>query len=158
MANGKEQPSVPTEYGLGQALNLLADQKELSPQLFLAALSLTNLLGIVDYLNHVQGPTQAMGSNRANPDKQALTSTLMSLLAADGSGDKKDALLSGLMSTLGTGGSGKKLDPATLLTLASSLAGSTEKNPTTPAKYASDQPSSANKGQADVQELKTRRG
>ncbi|HHY93282.1 MAG TPA: hypothetical protein GX511_08065, partial [Firmicutes bacterium] len=60
-------------------------------------------------------------------DKQALTSTLISLLGAQGEGGKKDAALTGLLSALGSqGGGGRKLDPAALMSLVSSLAGREE--------------------------------
>ncbi len=156
MSAEKERTEVSTDYSFRQVLDLLVDQKELSPQLLLAALSLTNLLGIVNYLNHVESPSTTATAARG-ADKQALTNTLLSLLAADGSGDKKEALLSGLMNTLG-GGGGKKIDPAALLSLATSLAGQMDKTPATPAQYATDQPSTVKGQQAEVRELNARRG
>jgi len=44
MSAEKERTEVSTDYSFRQVLDLLVDQKELSPQLLLAALSLTNLL------------------------------------------------------------------------------------------------------------------
>lgn len=158
MPNDREPATVPAEDNFGQILSLLAKQKQLSPPLFLAALSLTNLLGIVNYLNSIEGLPLSGTASRSGPEKQALTNTLLSLLASEGSGDKKEALLTGLMGALGGSGSGKKLDPAALLSLAGSLAGQMEKSPAAPAQYATDQASSSKGPQGEVRELNARRG
>ncbi|NLG86126.1 MAG: hypothetical protein GX489_02760 [Firmicutes bacterium] len=158
MVNAKEQAEVPVEYSFNHVLNLLAEQKWRSPQLFLAALSLTNLLGIISYLNNVESPSIATGSVRSESDMQALVSTMLSLLATDGGpGDKKEALLSGLINTLG--GGGKKLDPSAILSLASSLAGQMDKtSAAAPAQYATDSPGTTKSQSVEIRELNAHRG
>lgn len=158
MADQKERLDAQAESGFGQVLELLAGQKDLSPQMFMAALSLANLLGIVNYLNTAGEPPSYSGSARSSSEKQVLTNTLLSLLASsEGQGNNKDALLSTLMGALG-GSGGKKLDPSTLLSLAGSLAGQMEKGPAAPAQYATDQQGSLKGQQAEVRELNARRG
>ncbi len=157
MADENKRVDVQDEDGFGQVLSLLAQRKDLSPPLFLAALSLTNLLGIVQYLNALKGQPFSNSANQGNYEKQALTSTLLSLLSSEGQESNKDTLASTLINALGSSSSGKKMDPASLVALASSLAGQMEKAPATQAQYAADQPGQA-KGQAEVRELNTRRG
>lgn len=139
MAEGTNLPGPPGDSYLNLVLSLLSGQKDLSPQLLLALLSLTNLLGIVGYLNAQSGVSYPAGTGggREGVDKQALASTLISLLGAQGEGGRKDAALAGLLSALGSQGSGgRKLDPAALVSLVSSLAGREE--PPARAQYASE--------------------
>lgn len=136
MAEGTNLPGPPGDSYLNLVLSLLSGQKDLSPQLLLALLSLTNLLGIVGYLNAQSGVSYPAGTGggREAVDKQALASTLISLLGAQGEGGRKDAALAGLLSALGSQGSGgRKLDPAALVSLVSSLA-----EPPARAQYASE--------------------
>jgi len=139
MAEGTDLPGLSGDSYLNLVTSLLSGQKDLSPQLLVALLSLTNLLGIVGYLNAQSGvpvPSGA-GAGREGIDKQALTSTLLSLLGSQGEGGKKDAALAGLLGSLSAqGGGGRKLDPAALMSLVSSLAGREE--PATRAQYASE--------------------
>jgi uncharacterized membrane protein (UPF0136 family) len=160
MADGTNLSGPIGDSYFNLALSLLSRQKDLSPHLLLALLSLTNLLGIVGYLNAQSGvsyPAGTVGKQEA-VEKQALASTLISLLGAQGEGGKKEAALTGLLSALGSqGSSGRKLDPGALMSLVSSLAGR-EEHPAR-AQYASEAAPEGERPEGkEIKEGHTRKG
>jgi hypothetical protein len=141
MTEGQIVPPVAGDNTFAAVLNLLTEQKNVSAAELLALLSLTNLLGIVTYINSQSG-AGTFSAGRGGFDKQALMNMLMSLLAGSGDGSKKEALgaMLNLLSTMASQGGvgGKKPDPAALMNLLSSLLPPAQGQG--PAKYAADEP------------------